>query len=322
MSAIAAKSGVCGRFKLEAKKLDVDGNVVSSRLLADWFDNLITDQGLNYMGATGGWLSSCQVGTGTAAPAVTDTALAAYLAGTNTFVGSSSVGAAGSAPYYAYVRITYRFGTGVAAGNLSEVGIGLTTTTGNLYSRALILDGGGSPTTITVLADEVLDVTYEHRTYPPTADVVGNITISGVNYSYVLRASSVTNPNTIAGAEDGWGQPGNETIAGFHGSGAEITAAGYQFAYSGGIGTVVQSPSGLSDAATSVSSTAYSNNSLVREGKLSWGLSDGNLGGVKSVRYSFKWCTYQIEFTPAIPKDGTKILELTFQHAWTRAVIP
>ena len=69
---------VGGRYKIEAFKgfkiLDANGEWTgkvfefagSRRLCADWFDNLITNQGLDYIGSSSTWLSACQVGTSSA----------------------------------------------------------------------------------------------------------------------------------------------------------------------------------------------------------------------------------------------------------------
>jgi hypothetical protein len=64
------RSKVAGYYKLEAVKLDKAGNEVSRRVVADWFPNLITNQGLNRMGANADYLSNCQVGSGSDAPPI------------------------------------------------------------------------------------------------------------------------------------------------------------------------------------------------------------------------------------------------------------
>lgn len=130
-----------GWFKFEA--ISEDG---TRRVLADWFPNLITDQGLNQMGTLATWLNACQVGSGSTVPAVSDTQLVTRVAGTTT-IQSTVQGIQSTPPYYASRTRTYRFAAGVATGTLSEVGVGTTATVGNLYSRALILDGAGNPTT-------------------------------------------------------------------------------------------------------------------------------------------------------------------------------
>ena len=294
-----------GRFKLEAFKADKEGNEIagSRRIAADWFNNLITDNGLELYGSSSTYLQYCQVGTGSTTPANGDTALAARVAGTSTQQATSQ-GCQADAPYFTWRSRTYRFAEGVAAGNLAEVGMGAAST-GNLFSRALILDNMGDPTTITVLADEVLDVTYEFRVYPPTTDWTGTVTLDSVEYDVTGRASGVTNLSY-------WGIS----------STGESNIASISAAYNGAIGAITALPAGSSDNTTSVSTASYSAASLRRDATLTWGLNDGNLaGGITAVRAKFGVGTYQFGFDPAIPKDGTKVLQLTVRNSWTRKTL-
>lgn len=188
---LSAHSGVAGWYKLEAFRVDADGIEVpgSRRVAADWFPNLITNAGLDLLGNTGLTFVSayCRVGSGNTAPAVTDTALVSPVASSNTSQGSAVTGVDRSGAFFAFRRNTIRFVAGTATGTLAEVGMS-SSAAGALFSRALILDGGGSPTTITVLSDEVLDVTYELRLYPNLADTTGTVVIAGVTYSWTARA--------------------------------------------------------------------------------------------------------------------------------------
>lgn len=318
-------SSVSGRWlRLEAHRLDDEGNIISSRLLSDGFGepvafpNLITDQGLDFMGASSTYLTACQVGTGSTAPAFTDTQLASYLAGTSNRTSAVSTAQVSVSPFYVEHVIVYRFAAGVAAGNLTEIGVSTTTTTGNLYSRALILDGGGLPTTVTVLAGEVLDATYAHRTYAPAADVAGNVTISAVNYSYVLRPCSVNAVNTVSGFGGNWGVfapglPGQQMWTDLNGS------AHTQRAYTGPL--VAQNagnPTGTSFFG-SAAAVAYVPGSLQVQGTQTYDLTHGNVpGGIGVVKFSFGWSAWQISFSPVIPKNNTNNLTLTFRHSWTR----
>lgn len=284
-----------GWFKIEATRPDG-----TRRVLADWFPNLILDGGLDRMGANSDYLDWCQVGSGSTAPSAAQTALVNRIAGTNTQQVNNS-GAQASAPYYGWARRTYRFAEGVAAGNLSEVGVGWATS-GSLFSRALILDGGGSPTTITVLSDEVLDVTYELRRYPGTVDLTGTVVLDGVTHNWVSRASAVT----TAGVWTGVNTMVLDAAQSFNGDIGAVTAL---------------SPSGSSGSLTATP-LAYSSGSYTRAATVSAGLGDSNLaGGIRSIviRSSFAATSrYQIQFDPAIPKNNTKVLSLTIQHSWAR----
>lgn len=307
---------VAGFYKLEAHTLNEAGEIVSTRLLADWFPNLITNQGMDRMGTTGDYLTACQVGSGSNVPAFTDTSLQTFVAGTTTI--QSTTPTAGVAPDYYNRRINvYRYAIGVAAGNLTEVGVGWASTGSNLFSRALILDGIGNPTTITVLPTEVLDVTYEFRTWPPLSDSVGTVTISSINYNFTLRASTVTSNKATTG-DGGWGMTSQfGTPAGQAGTAITLLS------YTGTLGAITSVPSGASGtnvtAAASVTYAAYVNGSFQRDFTANASLTELNAaGGIKSLVVRVSWFAYQIEFNPVLPKDNTKTMVLNFRHAWSR----
>lgn len=155
------KSEIGARFKLVARKAST--NEIARE--TDWILNTVLDTGLAQM-SVGTWINRCCVGTGNSTPVPTQTQLDAFKASTSTTISAAKSGGiqVSSLPYYNWARETYRFGEGVAAGNISEVGLGWGNS--NLWNRALIKDANGNPTTITVLSDEYLDVIAEIRLYP------------------------------------------------------------------------------------------------------------------------------------------------------------
>jgi len=284
-----------GRYIMEAVNVETGRR----RKLAD-FPNLITTNGAN-LWATSNIFTTCCVGSGNTPPALGDTALQS-LVGTTTTIVVGTAAAQSSPPYYGTTSVTYRFAAGVATGNLAEVGVGVLNN--SLFSRALILDSFGSPTTITVLSNEALDVTYQLRQYVPTSDVTGTVTIGAVNYNYTLRAARAT-------------QSGSWARTGLDRAGTPITQA-----YSGAIGAVTaSSPSGSAANADSVSTTPYSTGSFEVDSVATWGLSSANFGGVNSFFYqcgldAFSSGCFQCGFNNPIPKDGTKVLTLSFGYTW------
>lgn len=293
---------LAGFYKMEAFREDADGNEIpgSRRAAADWFPNLITNAGLEGMGTLSilELTAFCRVGTGTTAPAVTDTGLVAQIASTATLQSSSQTAQA-TPPYYGSYVITRRFAAGVAAGNLSEVGMASAATGGIMYSRALILDGGGNPTTITVLSNEVLDVTYQVRNYVPTEDGNWSATIATVAYSGIVRAADATSTpwagvNHPAGRNSNW----VPTTTVYNGA---INAA------------ITGNPSG-SPATVPDANLAYVANSLSRDYTATMGLNDGNLaGGITAILLRTAYGPYQLSVSPAFPKDATKTATLTFR---------
>lgn len=295
---------LAGYYKLEAKKFSKSGKLVYNRLVADWFPNLITDAGLNGIGTLpiifiyGGTLCSvCKVGTDNTTPAVTDTALLGFV-GASSSVIDFAISAVGSPLYYRYGRNVYRFGVGVAAGNLSEIGVGIgAANTGILFSRALILDGGGSPTTITILADEVLDATYEMRAYPSLVDVASMVTISSVTYDVVCRT---------AGAGSAGAVGVNYSLASMEFSGGTNALGAITVAGNGDIPTET----------TTVA--AYVDGSLQRDVTSHWGLTYGS-ATMNTFFLHANIQDYQFGFTPGIPKTNSKVLDMTARFGpWSR----
>src|SRR5690606_33479952 len=156
-----------GRFRLVTSKDAECKQVVED---TGFFDNLITNTGMNRVGTvTTNSTSSLTsftnlcgrfvVGSGSAVPQFTDTALqnpVAFATGNPVLDNESSSYDRG----WFEMTVRHQFGQGEAAGNLSEIGIQHTSASGPLWSRALILDGQGNPTTITVLPDDFLTCYY------------------------------------------------------------------------------------------------------------------------------------------------------------------
>jgi hypothetical protein len=194
-------SQVMGRYRLRASL--EDGTITKD---TGWFDNLILDQGMDQIGQNSNsgvahdepilGAVGC-VGTGTTAPTIADTQLEAWLASAGNYSGYTRTWVTGAEPYWKCIH-TYRFSTGAAAGNLTEVGVGKTNYDGTgLFSRALIVDGGGSPTVLTVTSSEILDLTYEFRVYPDTTTRNQVINIGGTNYTFTWNLYDATNPPAI-----------------------------------------------------------------------------------------------------------------------------
>ena len=301
------KLGVQGLYRCVVRRRD--GSIKQD---TGWFSNLILNQGLNRLG-TGGGGTRCEIGTGTAAPEVTQAALVSLSAGTTT-VQTETMSNSGAPDYFASVTRTFRFALGALNGNFSEVGVGWAAAT--LFSRALILDGGGAPTTITVLADEQLDVSYQLRFFTSLEDTTGSLVISGTTHDTIVRRADAA----VSTPESG--------VGGGNALGAAVNAIGTgtqdRLIYNGTLGSVTASPSGTAAAGFGTpSQLTYSNNSLLRETTINYGLSEGNLaGGIRSVRFvcSQFGIRFQQQFTPAIDKTNLKTLALTWRVSWARRV--
>jgi hypothetical protein len=270
------------------------------------FKNLITDVGLDhffsgYDGGSVGSLVGGYVGTGNTAPAFSDTHLTTYLAGTNNLVGSASpmsawtyVAAAGGVPPYWTTTGTWTFPVGTATGTLAEVGIGGYTTASPNYvlqSHALIVDGTGTPTTITVLSTEQLTLTYTLNLYWNTTTQTGSINISGVTYAISWLPASLQFPN---------GSP-QYIFSQFFASGVSLQG------YNGALGTILSYPSGATGNNNNTGSvSAYTLGSYYQQVTYTCDINHLNFtGGISALVVRSAYHQFQIGFTPPIPKDNT-----------------
>ncbi|MBN7822254.1 hypothetical protein [Bowmanella yangjiangensis] len=311
MKPLNIENQVEGLFRFEAFKTDENGAEIpgTRRVASDWQKNLILDTGLNRMATNGDYLDACQVGSGSSTPANGQTALDSIVAGANV----SSTGAftpfvSGSAPYYVGLRRTYPFATGVATGNLSEVGVGWSTTGTTLFSRSLIKDSMGNPTSITILSDESLDVIYEMRYYAPPSDITGTIVATGNiggSYDYILRSARLAFADS-----NSWNLPFAQSAG---------PGSGTNLAYSGDIGAVTGSPSGTSANIGVASSASYVSGSFQLDRIQIAAAGVANFGtGLRSMLMKIGIGAYQIQFDPAIPKTNVDQVELTIRLSWAR----
>jgi hypothetical protein len=309
---------VAGEFRMRVHR--PDGRC---RLDTGWFPNLITDLGLNAPGASTNY-SAISVGTGNTAPAVTDTTLVARVATATTDNGSgytSNNGTPGTADWYTSYLLALRFGQGAAAGNLAEIGVTLSATPFSTYSRALILDSSGNPTTITVLSDEFLDVSYNHRWYASSVDdVADTITVTGSgDHDIVIRPCEMDGGSNLWRPEWGWGTG---------------TQSQLRSAYNGAIGSVTGRPAGTAGAASSGANSSYVSDSYQRAFSCTWNLTSGNLaGGISAFGIAFgsgrvspgsggsAAAAYQFSVDPVINKTASQILTMNFTHAWARRTL-
>lgn len=160
------------RFKCVAHK----GDEKNPTKETGWFDNIVLDSGLARM-KVGAWEGGVSVGTGNSTPIVSQTGLDVFRARTTTpqVARTWNKGVDDNNVEYYAIKGSYRFASGAASGNISEVG--LSWGTGNsLWNRALIRNSSGQATVINVLSDEYLDVSYEIRIYRKE-ETVGTIQV-------------------------------------------------------------------------------------------------------------------------------------------------
>lgn len=142
-----------------AEVLRSDGTVVKR---SGESPNIITQYGLDVLnGANSNNHTNLIVGTGTNPPSLSDTSLTNPSTSVGATSGTSRYDRTGTI-HYVETAVTYTFAQGAIVGNITEVGLIYNS---SVVSRALFLDGSGTPTAITVLSDEILRVTVLARVY-------------------------------------------------------------------------------------------------------------------------------------------------------------
>lgn len=284
------------------------------------FPNLITNVGLDgwYNTPAFNYWSYAAVGTGSNAPANTDTTLQAEIPTptsnrTNANGGIADViGYAAGPPEYVSLKKTYLFVEAQANGNLTEFGVFSASSAGTMWSRQLFKDGTGTPTVVVKTASDQLRITYEMRYYPPAGDTVTNpFTVSGVNYSVTTRPFGLGAGYQQSVGAFGRNTIGNANIAQAAQNTVLLTRLQGGFQLTNGVSCDTHTPS------------AYVGGSYYVDTTYVWNTGSANFGaggiplianfGVNSTDLKF-----QNLFAPAIAKDNTKKLTLVFRESWGR----
>ena len=288
------------------------------------FQNLITNNGLDLLNGDISDISTilnyCRLGTGSTTPTFTDTNLAAPLTdyvggGTLTYTSQTT-----TSPYYVQTSRSYVYAQGAVVGNISELGVFRTNnpTSPSMFSRSLIKDSGGNPTTITVTAIEQLTVIYRLRTYftqhqrnSGTIEVVYNSVTT--NYNYTLYHTPITVYGTNSGSFH------------FYGLGSGYTYSAYTFTPAV---SPVTYPTGntIGIVGAYVTRGAYTTGTFNRDITLSFPPNAANhASGVAAVGFctsapggGVDYFKYHIHFTPSIPKTNTDTLTIRVNVSWGR----
>lgn len=272
-----------------------------------WFDNLITDAGLDAMGT--GFGVRCYVGDGTAAPTRSDTGLSGTVLGVITGGGVSYGQQIVDEPYYVEYFRTFSFNLGQVVGTVAEValGDGLPTPT-FLFSRALARNQAGEIEAVEFTEEEQLVVHYSIRLYAPTEDVESAVLVDGVAHAALTRAADLRIFPTV-----------NSWVI-FLGSAINVKAA-WVFSclnlYSGGISTsVLDSPVGLIAETSEMIATPYVPGSLSLSAQAIFIPNSGN-GTIRSIKSIFQGGgVFQTELDPPITKTDRQTVVIDFSCSW------
>lgn len=288
-----------------------------------FFPNLITNQGLDFIGVATSkniaygvqdFTACCSVGTGNQTPAYTDTYLQNWLACVYNRGGngcSSNQTYNPGPPAYWEGQRSWQFAAGTATGNIAEIGVGTSPVTGSpsqssdcpCFSRALVVDGGGSPTVIPVLATEALTVTYVLREYLDLTDTNYTMDISGTTYSGIFRRADVgTVPQLGLSIGSNVVNPSNGCTL-----------------YSGTIGSVTSNPTSAIYG-YNLGRGSYTTGTYFIPISANFDINHGNSAtGVTAIMWTATGAgSFQMSVSPAIPKTNAYNMTLNCNYSWSR----
>lgn len=321
---IEANIGVSAEFGIYTRKTRIRSRTgqryaVGRPRLRHYQKNLITNEGMNFIANTPGmagqfgqrWGYSCRVGTGSAEPAFTDTALTAQKAvvsrSSSAFTFSWGTGADSGKVIFA---TEHTFSAGAAAGNITEVGISYLPSD-NLQTHSLLKDSGGSPVVVVVGADEQLIVRYYTKFSASTSDVIFSTTTSPTPtlYSLTLRPCNLgveLIPNETIGL----------SVVGGNGQ-ARVTAFTGD---SSGVGQVTETPTGTysGNVYAIPNFDSYVNNSFEIIGNIALASNQLNfqkIGALKIDGAPFSW---QLGISPRLTKESPETIKLSIKSIWSR----
>jgi len=307
---INTKVALSGEYRLVINRggLEID---------TGWFKNLILNQGLDQLGSDNAVLAGyARVGTGTSTPLVTNTTLDNQIAYSQQYPADTTIVNSGSPSYTTLSTFKYVFSQGDVVGNISEVGVGWATTGATLFSRALIVDGIGNPTTITLTSIDQLTIYYRLNASQPTTDTTSSVVISSTSYPYTIRtaqAASFCYSSVTFGYGYGFTKLGSVLVYGSDAALGPIsgTLSGTPIANSGNSGFTFTYPT-------------YTPSTYYRDSTFSIAVGTANApGGIGGIW--LQWGQYasslqnQIVLPTPIPKTNTQVLTLTQRFTWARA---
>lgn len=313
--------GVSGIFK----KVEVikNGEVIRE---CTPFNNIILDTGLVNIGNNSNSFRHMVVGASNVEPLPTDNTLGSKFGGSAenpTSVYRQGAWGWNALENYISTTFVFTFGVGATTGNVSEIGVGPNSDGTNLTSKALVRDEMGNPTTVTVLSDEQLRVTYEARLYVDTTDVVQvfdgtTVTIRPANLGIPSDTSGGRHWNfyTVQPAGSSNAPPFNSLLVDSRSS----SSAGLRL-YTGSLGPMTGEPTGLFSnlsASTYITKT-FSAANLEVSNKLVLPPSVGNdANGIGALLIASGGTVWQVGFSPNLPKDSLRRLEYELVFSWGR----
>lgn len=289
--------GTVKEFLNEEKTLR-SGDIINNMLLDGFFSMLHSRFSLDGNGA------QIRIGTGTAPVLANQTALSNQINVYSVNTGNNPNVVASNGKLIGTKTYTFTFSLGAISANISELGIDfLRTDTGIIHSRALVVDSGGKPTTITVTSSEQLILTYSLRMEMPDEDVI-------TETSMVLNG--VATPVTVTSR---WSalRPFEQYLQSLSGT--------YATAYSGALNSRGVAPSGVDAIGGTFSYQLNQNNG--KNTIVSFAANELNLQGGAGIASFIPGNNHNVVitkfgFNPPIPKNADRTLSITIRQTFGR----
>ena len=277
------------------------------------FENLILDTFFARFAANDTLFQgmTCRVGSGAKPPANGDTALVSQVAtrrATTTTDNTAALDTPNSRLICSQVN-QFEFPQGGVVANLAEIGFEFAPSVGGvaagqLNSRSLIKDAFGTPTPLTVTADDQLVVNYTFELIVPLVDYISSIVLAGTTHSIVGRIAALSGAQmelilALPTQNIRMRSYASNTVLGDHGvnptveSGAMVDSALQFLSVSGG-----------------------------KEFQFTATINRMNAsGGIGAITTSINTSSsaFKYGFTPPIPKTNIRTLTLRFRMVCTRA---
>lgn len=309
-------STVAGKFNLNIRKQK--GDTLVRKLT---FDNLITDAGLDMMNRNtsfNGVLANCHIGASSQQPSYSDTTLVSWLrwAEADRNIVHEPFAAPGGA---AGTRSTakYRFnplnsGSGIT---ISEIGVSpYREASATMYSRTLIKDEHGDPSTITILPDEYLDVEYTITFTSANIETFSTLNIRGEAIEVSIKRMRFSPGVYEVNALNGFGGNANESLDTTYYWNKSPVFEHFPLNYTG--------PDSSWFSATGIARWvgAYVPGSYERFFNIVFSPTLGNSDtGISGMVVGGRFGKFQIKFDPPIKKTAEDTLTLRFKFSWGRA---
>lgn len=318
--------GLDGHFTIHKGKLDANNEPVTREYVTD-FGNMVLDTGLQRIGINDDWMDWLHLGSGITPPAPLQNSLinATYkgmsLAPHTTLAPDTDNGINIEDPLNPYCWVTRVFRVSPRGENrtYSELGVGWNDS--NLFSRTLIKDQLGVQSTITILGDEYLDVTYEVRMYLPVDTAIYTVTPTGDDIEpreITVHASRLNTASWLFGwGLAHYGKPGSINYGKPGSLCGDFREFQHNRFFTGRRGGIYQDPEG------DVVGTAFNASSKVRTSDTSMTFNftrdlPDNIGTLRTLQVSQLGYCFQMQFSPPFVKTNEDRFNISYSISWGR----